>query len=152
MNIQSEPSDNVHRLAWLPIVFMTEQEEVFELYGREEEIEEAYCDVITTSLWVYSLYTYHGLIRRRFGSATEARVRESQRDIFNDEQPGSGDAIIAALELIERALTAGLESDPGRSIRFKMPAELAVGQSAGPWPAGDNKDLFSGHWLVRPAA
>ena len=126
MNIQTERSENVHRLAWLLIVFMTEKEEVFERYGRDEDIEEAYRDVITTSLWVYSLYTYHGLIRRRFGSATEARVREYQRDIFNDEQPGFGDAIIAALELVERALTAGVESAPERSIRFKMPAELAV--------------------------
>jgi len=126
VNIQSELSDNVHRLAWLPIVFMTEQEGVFEQYRRDEDIEEAYCDVITTSLWVYSLYTYHGLVRRRFGSATEARVREYQRDIFNDEQPGSGDAIIAALELVGRALTAGVESDPERRIQFKMPAELAV--------------------------
>ena len=126
MKIQGEPGDRVHRLAWLPIVFMSEQEDVFEQYGRDEGIEDAYSDVIRTSLWVYLLYTYHGLVRRRFGSATEMRVRDFQRDIFEDEQSGSGEAMIAAMELVERALKSGLERDTDWSIQFKMPAELAV--------------------------
>lgn len=126
MHIQGEPGDMVHRLAWLPIVFMSEQEDIFKQYGRDEDIEKTYSDVITTSLWVYLLYTYHGMVRTRLGSATKDRVREYQRDIFNDEHPGSGDAIIAALELVECALRAAVEHDPDWSIPFKMPAELAV--------------------------
>ncbi|GMQ83297.1 MAG: hypothetical protein BMS9Abin06_0030 [Gammaproteobacteria bacterium] len=126
MDIKREPGDMVHRLAWLPIVFLTEQENMFERYGRDEDIEDAYRDVITTSLWVYLLYTYHGMVRRHFDSATETRVREIQLDIFNDEQPGSGDSILAALELVECALSAGVERDPDWSIQFKMPTELAV--------------------------
>jgi hypothetical protein len=105
---------------------MSEQEDVFEKYGRDEGIEDAYSDVIRASLWVYLLYTYHGLVRRRFGSATEIRVRDFQRDIFEDEQAGSGEAMIAAMELVERALKSGVEHDTDRSIQFKMPAELAV--------------------------
>ncbi|GMR21630.1 MAG: hypothetical protein BMS9Abin36_2232 [Gammaproteobacteria bacterium] len=126
MDIKSKPGDKVHRLAWLPIVFLTEQENVFERYGRDEDIEDAYRDVITSSLWVYLLYTYHGMVRRRFDSATEAQVREIQRDIFNDEQQGSGDSILAALELVECALSTGVERDSEWVIQFKMSAELAV--------------------------
>lgn len=126
MNIQGKPGDKVHRLAWLPIVFLTEQGSVFEQYVKDEYIEEAYRDVTTTSLWVYLLNTYHGLVRRRFGSATETQTREYQREIFNDEQPGSGDAIITALELVECAQRVGVGSDPDWRIQFKMPAELAV--------------------------
>lgn len=126
MNIQGEPGDRVHSLAWLPIVFLSEQEDVFEQYGRDEGIEDAYRDLIRASLWVYLLYTYHGLVRRRFGSATEMRVRDFQRDIFEDEQSGSGEAMIAALELVESALKSGMERDTDWSIQFKMPAELAV--------------------------
>ena len=126
MNIRGEPGDKAHRLAWLPIVFLTEQESMFEQYGRDEDIEEAYRDVITTSLWVYSLNSYHGLVRSRFGGDTEARVREYQRGIFNDEQPGSGDAMITALGLVECALRVGVGSDPDWRISFKMRAELAV--------------------------
>ncbi len=50
MDIKSKPGDKVHRLAWLPIVFLTEQEDVFKQYGRDEDIEDAYREVITTSL------------------------------------------------------------------------------------------------------
>ena len=119
----------ISRLAWLPIVFLTEQEDVFKQYVRDEDIEDVYSDVISTSLWVYLLYTYHGMVRRRFGSVKEARVREIQQGIFNDEQPGSGDFVLAALELVERALSAGVERDPDWCIQFKMPAELAVALS-----------------------
>jgi len=126
VDIKSKPDDMVHRLAWLPIVFLTEQEDMFERYGRDEDIEDAYRDVISTSLWVYLLYTYHGMVRRRFDGVTEARVREIQRDIFNEEQPGCGDSMLAALELVGCALIAGVERDPGWCIQFKMPAELAV--------------------------
>jgi len=126
VNIQGEPGDRVYRLAWLPIVFMSEQEDSFEQFGRDESIEDAYSDVIRASLWVYLLYTYHGLVRRRFGSTIEMRVRDFQRDIFDDEQSGSGEAMNTAMELIERALKSGVERDTDWSIKFKMPAELAV--------------------------
>jgi len=126
VDIKSESGDMVRRLAWLPIVFLTEQEDVFRQYGRDEDIEDAYREVISTSLWVYLLYTYNGMVRRRFGSATAIRVREIQRDIFNDEQPGSGDFILVSLELVEDALSDGVVRDLEWCIQFKMPAELAV--------------------------
>jgi len=126
MDIKGEPGDRVHQLAWLPIAFLTEEKDELEQYGRDEDIEDAYHDVTTTSLWVYLLYTYHGMIRRRFGRIMEIRVRDYQRDIFNDEQAGSGDSILAALKLVESALDAGTERDRDGGIRFIMPAELAV--------------------------
>ncbi|MFQ5644365.1 MAG: hypothetical protein ACE5FQ_11800 [Thiogranum sp.] len=126
MIIQGEPGDKVRRLAWLPIIFIAEQEDVFERYGRDEDIEDAYRSVTTTSLWVYLLHTYHGLVRSHFGSDTEDRVREIQRDIFNSEESASGDAIITALELVECALGVDVEVNPDWNIHFKMPEELAV--------------------------
>ena len=126
MKLRYESGDSKLRLAWLPVVFISEHQAMFAQYGRDEGIEEAYRDVTITSLWVYLLYTYHGLVRRRFGTATEARVREYQREIFNDEQPGSGDDIMTALELVDGAVRAGVQIEPDWSIQFKLPAELAV--------------------------
>ncbi len=126
METPGERGDRVQQLAWLPILLITEQEELFETYSREEGIDEAYHDVVLTSLWVYLLHVSHGLVRDRFGAGTARRAREIQREIFNREEPDSGDAIIAALDLVERALGVDIHSDPDRTIPFQMPAELAV--------------------------
>jgi len=126
VDIKGKCGDKVQRLAWLPIVFLTEQEDVLEQHSRDEDIEDAYRDVLTTSLWVYSLYTYLGMVRRRFGHIMEIRVRDYQRAIFNDEEAGFGDSIFSALGLVDCALKAGVERDPDWNIQFKLPAELAV--------------------------
>ncbi|HHH43938.1 MAG TPA: hypothetical protein ENK49_07360 [Gammaproteobacteria bacterium] len=126
METPGERGDRARQLAWLPILFITEQEELFATYGREERIDEAYHDVVLTSLWVYLLHTSDELVRDRFGAGTANQVREIQRGIFNAEEPGSGDAILVALDLVERALGVDIHSDPDRTIRFKMPDELAV--------------------------
>ena len=99
---------------------------MFERYGMDEGIEDAYLDVTTTGLWVYLLHTYHGLVRSHFGNFMANRVRNIQRDIFNSEESASGDSIIAALELVECALKVDVENNPDWNIHFKMPAELAV--------------------------
>jgi len=126
METPGERGDRVQQLAWLPILFITEQEELFETYSREEGIDEAYHDVVLAGLWVYLLHASHDLVRDRFGSGTVRQVRAIQREIFNRQEPDSGDAIIDALDLVERALGVDMHSDPDRTIPFKMPAELAV--------------------------
>jgi len=126
VSVRGEPDAKLRRLAWLPILFMTEQEKAFERYGRDEEIEDAYRDFMATSLWVYLLHTYQGLVRRHFGNDTAEQVCEIQRDIFNAEQPESGDAVFAAMELVDCALKLDAGGDPDWPVHFKMPTELAV--------------------------
>ena len=117
---------DAYRLAWLPIVFLAEQDESSEPFSLIAGIDSDYRDVITSSLWIYMLHNYLGLVRRSFGRETERLVRQHQKTIFSEENPEAGDTVEFALGLIDDALRVGVVGIPFNKTRFEVPAELRV--------------------------
>lgn len=117
---------NPGHLAWLPLAFMIEQDVQQTGSTAVADSDAAYHEVMTTGSLVYQLYSYHGMVRRRFGDEVTRQVQELQCEIFEREQPGAGAAIVSALLLVETALHASVVGGKAGSVHFALPAELAV--------------------------
>lgn len=117
---------NPGRLAWLPLAFMVEQDAQQTGCTAVADADAAYHEMMTTGCWVYQLYSYYGMVRRRFGEEVAKQVQELQCEIFEREQPGAGAAIISALQLVEIALHASVVGGKAGSAFVALPAELSV--------------------------
>jgi hypothetical protein len=124
--LPAEVSIDPDRLARLPLAFLVEQDVDFDIDGVAGNDVAAYREVMTAGLRLYQLYSYQGMVRRRFGERVAKKVHALQCRIIDSEQAGAGEAVDAALQLIELSLSAAVFGAEAGSVEFPVPAEQCV--------------------------
>jgi hypothetical protein len=117
----SEPE----RLAMLSLAYIAEQDCVALVTDTAAGRDPAYRDVMLSALWIYLLHSYLELIRVHRGHDMALAVQSLQCALFDREQPGSGDAMASAIQLVDIALEVLHNEDITRS-GYSLPVELGV--------------------------
>ena len=114
------------RLAVLPIAWLAEREELPVEYYSDSVEGKSYRQVLTTSVWMYLLYSYLLLVRTHFGDETADAVWINQQAMLEAEASGAASAIESAFELIDSALQAAMQVIPSSKHNTDIPEELSV--------------------------
>ena len=145
----AEVSIDPDRLARLPLVFLAEQDVDFDIDGVAGDDVTTYREVMTAGLKLYQLFSYQGMVRRRFGEPVAKKVHTLQCRIIDSEHAGAGEAVEAALQLIERSLSVAVVGAEAGGVEFPVSAERRVAlalltglpESPDYLPDAQNRDL-----------
>lgn len=132
------------RLVCLPLSFLAEQE----LVDAHLPAGDIYYDVALTAVWIYQLHSYHELVSDHYGREVADRVLSQQRAIFDREQPGAGESIETAMNLIGLVLNkrqGDYFGAPGDSLNlpeYRVALVLLLGLPESPdyYAGGAKKD------------
>jgi hypothetical protein len=124
--LPAEASIDPGRLAWLPLTFLAEQELQSDAGVTGYDDLYAYREVMKAGSRLYQLYSYLGMVRRRFGDQVAQQVRALQCGVLDNDQPGAGKTVDTALQLIEHSLSAAVAGPENASTELPLPAEQYV--------------------------
>ena len=113
-------------LAVLPIAWLAERKELPVEYCSESVEGQPYREVLTTSVWMYLLYSYLLLVRTHFGDKTADAVWTNQQAMLEAEVTGAASAIGSAFALIDTALQTAADVTSSPEDAIDIPGELGV--------------------------
>jgi len=99
-----QPDSYLHGLAMLPISFLSEQGNRLSGLCDQTAVGDNYRNLFASSVWVYTLHAYLGLVREQMGAGVASTVWLRQRDMLDEVDAGSGESMESAFKLIDAAL------------------------------------------------
>jgi hypothetical protein len=124
---ETQADGYLNGLAMLPISFLGEQADgLADLCGRTT-IGDNYRALFVSSVWVYLLHSYVGLVREHMGDEVAKAVWSQQREMFDKAEAGAARALESAFMLIDGVLDMdGPRGEPEAATQVTPETRIAL--------------------------